>query len=395
MWLFGIAHLLSFGVSKYAFMQSTISPFISQKFKFWSFVSMILLVFVHGYNLQQRYLQPFTIVEEPLTFNTYLQYFLANGILRFRIPMLFVISGFLYALHDTKPYGQRTIKRLRTLGLPYILWSAIALLFTYLLEMYQPTKALVESSHLMQIDEKRLFLHEYKWFEWLGRWFFNPVSYQLWFIRVLLIYNLAYPVIKWLVAHKVAKWIFFPVVFLLWLSSGGFFFIEGEGLLFFSLGVWMQQTNFNLEIPKKWMNPIFWFIVFLATTSVKTWLAFRGFALIKESVFPILLLLHKLVVFSGLIAAWFACDAFVKWCMQKQWFVWCTAFAFIIYALHVPLVTYAIDGIFNCLHSFHHYRLITFFLLPLLIIGFSICVGFVLRKYLPKTYAVLTGGRGF
>ena len=49
---------------------------------------MLLLVFVHGYNLQQRYLQPFTIVEEPLTVNTYLQYFLANGILRFRIPQI-------------------------------------------------------------------------------------------------------------------------------------------------------------------------------------------------------------------------------------------------------------------------------------------------------------------
>ncbi len=376
-------------------MQSTIPPFISQKFKFWSFVSMLLLVFVHGYNLQQRYLQPFTIVEEPLTFNTYLQYFLANGILRFRIPMLFIISGYLYALHDVKPYGQRTLKRLQTLGLPYLLWSAIALLFTYLLEMYPPTKALVESSHLMQIDEKRIFLHEYKWFEWFGRWIFVPVSYQLWFIRVLLLYNIAYPVIKWLVTHKIAKWIFFPIVFLLWLSDSGFFFIEGEGLLFFSLGVWMQQTSFNIETPKKWMNPFLWFVILLLITFIKTWLAFKGFALMKENVFLLLLLLHKLVVFAGLITAWFGCNAFVKWAMQKQWFVWCTAFAFIIYALHVPLVTYTIDGMFNCLNSLQYYRLLTFFVLPLLIIGFSVAIGFLLRKYLPKIYKVLTGGRGF
>ncbi|MCU0321719.1 MAG: acyltransferase [Chitinophagaceae bacterium] len=376
-------------------MQLTMSTFISQKFKFWSFVSMLLLVFVHGYNLQQRYLQPFTTVEEPLTFNTYLQYFFANGILRFRIPMLFLISGYLYALHDVKPYGQRTLKRLRTLGLPYLIWSAIALLFTYLLEMYQPTKALVESSRLMQIDDTRLFLHDYKWFEWLGRWILVPVPYQLWFIRVLLLYNIAYPVIKWLVTHKIAKWIFFPIVFLLWLSDSGFFFIEGEGLLFFSLGVWMRQTNFNIETPKKWMNPIFWLIVFIVTTSVKTWLAFKGFTLIHESVYTVLLLLHKLVVFAGLISAWFGCDALVKWCMQKQWFVWCTAFAFIIYALHVPLVTYTIDGMFKCLQIFQYYRLITFFLLPLLIIVCSMGIGFLLRKYLPKTYSVITGRRGF
>jgi hypothetical protein len=41
---------------------------------------MVLLVFVHGYNLDNRYLQPWTGVDEPVTFNTFMQYLLANGI---------------------------------------------------------------------------------------------------------------------------------------------------------------------------------------------------------------------------------------------------------------------------------------------------------------------------
>ena len=98
-----------------------ISKEISDKFKFWSFISMVLLVFVHGYNLQIRYLQPWTVPEEALTGTGFIEYFLANGLFRFRIPMLFIISGFLFALHDQRSYKERAAKRLRTLGLPYLI----------------------------------------------------------------------------------------------------------------------------------------------------------------------------------------------------------------------------------------------------------------------------------
>src|SRR5215218_4105667 len=81
-----------------------LSNFTSLKFRFWAFVSMVLLVYVHGYNLDQTYLQPWTIPGHPMTVTAYFEYFFANGILRFRIPMLFVISGFLFAMQDHKPY---------------------------------------------------------------------------------------------------------------------------------------------------------------------------------------------------------------------------------------------------------------------------------------------------
>jgi len=106
-------------------MPANIPSFISRKFKFWSFASMVMLVFIHGYNLNLRYLQSATTVSEPLTATTFIQYFLSNGLFRFFIPMLFIISGYLYALQDNKPYKESIIKRLRTLFLPYLIWSAL------------------------------------------------------------------------------------------------------------------------------------------------------------------------------------------------------------------------------------------------------------------------------
>jgi fucose 4-O-acetylase-like acetyltransferase len=373
---------------------TTLSTFSSQKFKFWSFVSMFLLVFVHAYNLQISYLQPWTVPGERMTFTTFTEYFLANGILRFRIPMLFIISGYLYALHDHKSYKERTHKRLRTLLLPYLIWSAFGLLLTYVLELFPYTKHIIEQTQFMQIDEHRTLLHQYKWYEWLGRWILIPVPYQLWFIRVLLMYNIAYPWLRHWVTNKKGRKIFFPIAILLWLATFGTPFFEGEGLLFFSLGIWMQKTNFNIESPNRWLKPVPWFIVFMVATITKTWLAFNGQPLLGNALYPVLALLHKLVVFSGLIAAWFGCDVWVKKCMSFQFFIWLSGFSFIIYALHTPLLFYVNASVMPLLEQYNHYRFLLFLILPIVLIVFCIITGALLRKIVPKFYSILTGGRG-
>jgi len=76
-----------------------------------------------------------------------------NGVFRFRIPLLFIISGFLYALHDLKPNKQRIKKRFRTLLVSYLVWSAVGILITYLLEILPEGRRMIESSHILQIDD--------------------------------------------------------------------------------------------------------------------------------------------------------------------------------------------------------------------------------------------------
>lgn len=368
-----------------------LSAFNSQKFRFWAFVSMFLLVFVHAYNLNISYLQPWTMPGEPMTVTAFTEYWLANGIFRFRIPMLFIISGYLYAMSDHKPYKQRTGKRVRTLLYPYLIWSAVGLLLTYVLELFPYSSNVVAETHMMQLDENRNLLHQYHWYEVLARWIFFPVSYQLWFIRVLLIYNLAYPLLRWCVTHHIGKWIFFSIAALLWLSTSGFVLIEGEGLLFFSLGIWMQKTNYNIDVPDKWLNLKCWLPVLLILSAGKTWLAFQGHF---QGIGQLITIMHKGVVLSGLICAWFGCNALVKWCMNKKWFTWLSAFSFMIYVLHAPLVVYATKAIFMQFGHWYACRIITFITLPLFLIAVAVIFGALLRRLLPKVYSFVTGGRG-
>lgn len=372
-----------------------LSEFTSRKFRFWSFISMVLLVFVHGYNLDIRYMQPWTIPGQSMTLTAFTEYFLDNGIFRFRIPMLFIISGYLYALHDQKPYKQRTNKRLRTLLVPYLVWSTAGILLTYVLEIFPFGQNLVADSHIVQIDNSRQLLHDYHWYELLFRWILMPVPYQLWFIRVLLIYNIAYPAIRWCVTNRVAKWIFFSIAIMMWLGTMGFVFFEGEGLLFFSLGIWMQKTDFAIDIPGRWFRPLWWGVAFIMLAAIKTYLAFNGEVLPGHAIYPILALLHKMVILSGLIACWYGLDGLVRWFMNKRWFVWLSAFAFIIYAMHAPLVAYLINPALALLGPFPATHLLAFVLLPLAIILFSISTGALLRRISPRVYGLLTGGRGF
>ncbi len=371
-----------------------LSDFNSRKFRFWAFVSMFLLVFVHGYNLNERFMQPWTTPSDQLTVTSFLQYFLANGIFRFRIPMLFIISGYLFAMHDYRPYRERTRKRLKTLLLPYLIWSAMGLAFTWALEWFAYSRDIVAASGVVRIDDQRALLHDYTAGELLARWLLIPVPYQLWFIRVLLIYNLAYPAIRWCVTRKVPGIIFFSLAILMWLSTTGLVLVEGEGLLFFSLGIWMQKREWDIDRPKRWLAPAAWGTVFVLLAALKTILAFHGQAWLGEAVYPVITVMHKVVVVSGLIAAWYGCDRVVVWCMKRKWFVWLTPFAFMIYAVHAPMVAYLIEVAFRLLHDVPLYRMLNFILLPLAIIAFSVGFGALLRRVLPGVYAVLTGGRG-
>ena len=373
-------------------MPASVDLFSSQKFRFWFFASMILLLFVHSYNLNQRYLQPFSIVSERLTVNSFIQYFLSNGLFRFFIPVLFSISGYLYAAHDDRGYKRSISKRVRTIVVPYLVWSTAGLAITYILEISSYSREIVRATQLLTLPDNRVLIHDYKCYELLLRRIVLPVSYQLWFLRVLFIYNLAYPALRWCIVKHTK--IIFVILSLFWLSDIGFIFIEGEGLLFFSVGIWLRKANINIEQPGKWFKPAPWALIFLLVTIIKTILAFKAFIVIGNYVFPLLLVLHKIAVFSGYIAAWFGSGFMVTWSMKKQWFLWLSQFSFVIFGLHAPLVAYAINAVLPLVSEIQNYRFLIYVLLPMGLFIFCIAIGALIRGVFPGLFRILTGGRG-
>jgi fucose 4-O-acetylase-like acetyltransferase len=373
----------------------SISSFTSQKIKCWTFIAIVMVVIVHSYNLTDRYLQPWTTPGDALTATSFIEYFISNGITRFIMPLLFCISGYLFSMRDFRPRRQVVKSRLRTIGIPFIFWSAFGIALVYVLELFPYTRSLVAGSQVVQISNDRLLIHDYHWYEILLRWLLVPASYQLWFLQVLLVYNLCYPAMRWCIMHKTARWIFFTIAALLWFATFGGVIIDGEGMLFFSIGIWMQKNNFDIETPGRRLKPLAWGIAFILLCTGKTWLAFNPQSLSPLNAWPLLLIMHKLSQLSGLIAVWYGGNSVVRICMGQRWFVWLTGFSFIIYVMHTPAVAIFINAVFSLLHYGNNYRMLSFILLPLMAIAACVIIGWLLRSIFPKTYSLLTGGRGF
>ncbi len=367
------------------------SRFLSQKLRFYTFVSIALLLAVHGYNLDQTYLQPFTTVREDLTFTTFFEYFMANGVLRFRIPLLFIISGYIYAMKDDQPYKTLIGKRARTLVVPYLVWSAVGLLITYLWQQFPVTAQAVLDAKLDQMGDDRPY-REIGWPGIFTRWLFAPISFQLWFILALFITNLVYPLIRWCLKNFAAVW--FGVTFLMWILELGFFVFDGRGLFFFSLGVWLQKTGFNLERKPKWLSLYISWLLFIGFSVIKTFMAFE-LEPANHLTFVTLNILHDVAVLSGILAVWFGADRLVKFCMRQPWFVSLSAFSFFIFGLHAPLVVYFTRLMYHYIGDIPNYRLITYLLAPALVFFFCVGIGALTRKWLPGFYRLATGGRGF
>lgn len=368
----------------------SVSRQVSKKFRFFTFVSVALLVYVHGYNLQATHLMPFSTVAESLTITSFFEYLFANGLLRFRIPLLFLISGYLYAMYDHKPYKTAIKQRFITLMIPYFIWGLWALVFTYLLQQNNYTAQVVKDTAIDQFGNNEPY-------ETLGfiqlflRWLFGTPAYQLWFLQALFIYNLLYPFLKWILKKTPKLWLMLSLLYLVTMLNIPF--IDGRGLFFFSLGIYIQKTNFNIEKEPKWFSLGAALILFIGLAFVKTFMAFELEETLTAQI--IILLLYQLSVLCGIVAMWFGLDKIINWCIQKKWFNSLSGYSFFIFGFHVPLLPYTMKWALQTFSHIAYYRLLCYIFIPALIIIICILLGMAVKKIAPKFYAIITGGRGF
>jgi hypothetical protein len=371
---------------------------LSQKFRFFTFVCIALLAYVHGYNLRDTYLNPFSTVDEPLTFTAFFEYLFANGLLRFRIPMLFLISGYLYALYDHRPYSQQVKGRFRTLIIPFLIWSAFGLLLTFLLQQIPYTANILVKANLDQLGDNRPYT-EIGWVGIIKRWLTAPIAYQLWFLTTLFVFNFIYPGIRWLVVKIPYIWL--PLAFFYFFFIFNLPFIDSRGLFFFSAGVWIQKKNISVEVQPKWFSLGLCLITFIGLSVIKTFMAFElepfDFRTAKTptSTAVILTVLYQFSIIAGILSMWFGADRVINRIMNKEWFHNVSGFSFFIFGMHVPLLPYVMTWAMLTFSFLPFHRLILYLLVPFLVLLVCIWTAGAVRKLAPKLYSFLTGGRGF
>ena len=353
--------------------------YLSLKLKVISFFAIILVVFLHSYNLIVR-IDANNLISLKKGYSTFIQEFISQGVTRVAVPIFFTISGYLFflGLKGSLPeFKKKMRKRVKTLILPYLLWSILGILLYFALQ----------SLPVIQNYFTKKLISEYSATELMETIFFNPIPYQFWFIRDLIILTILSPILFWLLRYFKIWLPLFLSIF--WFYNFDLMIIANEALLFFVFGGHLalhQQDWILRHFSTK--ETIILSIVWVSIISIKTTLVHFDFSIIAINIF------HKVGILVGVLATWGIYDFFAKRVKSKESKLSLIfSFTFFIYAFHEPVLTILKKGFFSILGQGEIISTIIYFAAPTIAIISSILIGFFLKKITPQFYSLLTGGR--
>jgi surface polysaccharide O-acyltransferase-like enzyme len=359
--------------------------YLSRKIRVLSLLAIVFVVYIHAYNFPEHYLYPDTVMVGPPGIGSFIEYFVSNGLGRFAVPLFFAISGYLFFRDleaDPRIFLGKFSKRLRTLAVPYLLWSALYLAAVWKMQQVPALLPAVDRYDYLPPEVPVEFL--------LRRLLLSPVPFQLWFIRDLMLYAALAPLIYGLIS-LLSFGVLIPLG-LLWLFNihftvGGYSIVDNEGILFFVLGAALALRKIDLRpCPDLFWLPMLLLPFWLALLIIKTGAAYVGG--------PLLLPLHKIATLCGLFGIWFGYDLVGERLNRNALIAWLTAFTFFIFAGHEPLLNWIANFTLARIGSAPQTLLIVYMLAPLATIALCVAVGALLRRLAPPAFSLLTGGRG-
>ena len=372
-------------------MEKIMNQYLSRKIKFLSFFAIVGVVYCHAYNYYNRFLQPTTILAEGPTPGAMLQFFISNGLVRFGVPLFFTFSGYLFFLSfdgTLKGYLQKVIKRIRTLLIPFFIWTGLAGGFLYIVYLnvgleryrivYEQISALKESG--------------------IGIWLVNSPAFQLWYVSTLFQLVLISPLIYLLVKKcKIVPVVIFGILWALELSL----LINCEGLLFFTLGAYFAVNKVSISGMAPLCEDASYRTRYKSITLLFTALWIIGcfcYSLISGAfgyipyVPYILWVLYKVNIITGLISVWRLYDISHKTLPEKKWMQTAMSSTMFVYVAHEPLLHLLTDISLEQM-TFNGAHTLTYFMLSFGLIFLCVVFGSLLKKLCPRVYSLLTGGR--
>ncbi|MBE6049600.1 MAG: acyltransferase [Clostridium sp.] len=358
---------------------SKINKYLSSKIKIVSFICILMVVYVHNYNYTDYYLEITTTITEGLNYGTIIEYFICNGVTRVCIPLFFLMSGYLFFLgcdFSLSKYVYKVKSRFVSLVIPYLIWSALGILFLWLFR----------DVDIIPVNDMKETLSN----DGIIELFKNPPSYQMWYIKQLYIYVLASPVFYFILKNNYLSIVYFVVTCIIWFIDLKCGVLSTEGLLFFGLGAYLAlHRREDIIMKEKSKNNIITFlIIWMGLVLVKTIISGLGI----EGTTP--RALYRIAELVGVYVTWYGTDYILKNKSITDKLLSLSGYTFFIFCFHEP-----------CLNFFMHYntkyftssilgRLITYFVYTNLGIILCIAIGKVLKTYAGSLYNILCGSRG-
>lgn len=349
------------------------TTYLSVKIKRVSLMAILMVVFIHSYSMIEKYVGS---VErsQVFDFNFFIQDFISQGIARVAVPLFFLISGYLFFRNfklNSEKLKHKYKSRFWSLAVPYVLWNTWGVVFLFLLQSVPASK---------QYFAEKL-VSDYSIMDFANRILVDPIPYQLWFLRDLIIYVLVSPLIYLLV--KKTGLLPVLVAFGLWLFRVDIPFIDVQGISFFVFGSFLALRKIPVEKRK---SPIDLYIFF-------AWLGVNSIsAIIGPDKFETLFNINIIV---GVYAVWFAYDWIELKIRENGFWDKISNYTFFIFAFHIPVLSIIKALILKVLDRYGSVGLLaTYIIGPIAVVSIALLIGLFLRKYLKPFYSLITGGRG-
>ncbi len=354
------------------------TDYVSRKIKIVSFFAILCVVFQHAINFT-GYIDPSSAYGGQANFNTVIQYIVGYGFARPAVALFFLLSGFLffrnYSLGKTL---SKYASRFRSLFIPYLLWGVLSVVFVVLLQTNGGFASLYTG-----------VLAGRSFGEYVGLVVHHGVAFQLWFLLDLMLYTLLAPLF-YIVLRYSSVWFLVPV-YIAWMLQiplpPAFSFLYRGGL-FYLLGAYVAM--YGVYIPKEKLRSValLSFVCWITILGIKTSISFG----VIPSGWMQLSQIDNMAIVMGIASIWFGYDRIAASKIMDALF-WAAPFTFFLYASHEPLleivkqlgVTWT--GRSDAALLFLYASSVT--VVFVLTIGCGICV----KKWAPKFYTLLTGGR--
>jgi peptidoglycan/LPS O-acetylase OafA/YrhL len=198
------------------------------------FPLMFLVVIIHAY-IPVDLLSEATNVH---SFHTFLLFeaLFSQIIARIAVPCFFFISGFLFFYNldrfSLNVFLQKIKRRIHSLLVPYLLWNIIVILMYYFLQTFLPSFA---TGRIPLVKDWSFWNYLQAFWNMNGG---DPICFQFWFIRDLMIISLLSPAFYLL--NKYTKIIGIVILYIL-MHKYGFF----TNCFYFSLGAYFSINRIS------------------------------------------------------------------------------------------------------------------------------------------------------
>jgi len=313
--------------------------------------------------------------------NSFVQNFILRGVASIIVPILFIISGYLFFCNlesgSKREFINRFKKRFKTLVVPYFFWSLFGLLLFFALQSFNFSKPFFT----------RDLVRDFSVNKWMYTIFYLPIPAQLWFIRDLIVLILFTPLLYKLL--RVMPVIILLACFTIWFFNVRIYLFSPESLFFFTIGCYWGIKKFQIQNLYKVKFSMFLLTLWITLEVIKT-------LLVENHIYInwLILLLHKTAIIAGVIALWDGYDFIYKnEDISKKKYYWLFEYSVWIYLAHQPLLNIIKKGLYYLVGINAWSSPVIYVIAPVVTLIIVIPAGMFFKKYLPKTYSLSTGGR--